>query len=111
DLFEPSGLRRGQIRTVDVPGLGRDLVASDPVRRRGRVTHSWVTLKIAQPQIHRVRNLRREVRDVGVEVAVIGRREEQLRVVVHEYEAHVVDRAYRVRRPEVPFQQLQEATK
>jgi hypothetical protein len=86
-------------------------VAGDPVRRRRRVTHSWVTLEIAQPQIHRVRNLRREVRDVGVEVAVIGRREEQLRVVVDEHEAHVVDRADRVRRPEVPFQQLQEATK
>ncbi len=56
-------------------------------------------------------NLRREVVDVGVQVAVIGRREEQLRVVVHEHEAHVVDRADRVRRPEVPFQQLQEAAK
>src|SRR5262245_60652036 len=78
DLFELSGFRRGQVRTIDVPGLGRDLVLGDPVRRCLRVTHSWVTLAIAQPQIHRMRNLRREVLDVGVKVAVIGRREEQL---------------------------------
>src|SRR5882672_2236517 len=109
DLFEPSGLRRGQVRAVNVPGLGRDLVTGDPIRRRLRITHSWITLAIAQPQIHGIRDLRREVFDVGVKVAVIGRREKQFRVVVHEHEAHVVDRAYRVRRPEVPFQQLQQA--
>src|SRR5215813_12424670 len=60
DALEPARLRRGQVRTVDVPGLGRDLVLGDPVRRCLRVTHSWETLKIAQPQIHGIRNLRRE---------------------------------------------------
>src|SRR5215468_365571 len=39
DLFEPSGLRRSQVRAVDVPSVGRDLVAGDPVRRCLRVTH------------------------------------------------------------------------
>ena len=34
DVLEPSRLRRGQVRTVDVPGLGRDLVLGNPVRRR-----------------------------------------------------------------------------
>src|ERR1700730_14595489 len=104
DALEPLRLRRGQVRTVDVPGLGRDLVVEYPLLRLP-ATHPWVTLTIARPQIHSIRNLRREVVDIRVKVAVIGRREEKLRVVVHEHEAHVVDRAYRVRRPEVPFQQ------
>ena len=38
-------------------------------------------------------NLRREVVDIGVPLAVIGRGEEKLRVVVEEHEAHVVDGA------------------
>src|SRR5262245_3179667 len=108
--IEPSRLRRGQVRTVDVPGLGRRLVAGDPILHR-RAMNSWITLAIAQPQIHGIRNLRREVVDVRVKVAVVGRREEQLRVVVHGHEAHVVDCAYRVRRLEVPFHQLQQAAK
>ena len=58
-----------------------------------------------------VGNLRHEVVDVGVPLAIVGGGEEQPRVVVQEHEAHVVERADRVGALEVAFQQLQQAAK
>src|SRR6185295_20354034 len=75
DAFESSRLGYRQVWTGDVPGLGGDLVLGDKVFCR-RAVNSWPPLEIAENQIHGVGNLRHEVVDVGVPVAIVGGGEE-----------------------------------
>src|SRR5262249_52164559 len=84
-----------------------DLELCDPVFHR-RAVNSRPPHAITEKQIQFVRDLRREVVDVGVPLAVEGGGEEQLRVVVQKYEAHIVDSANPVRVVEVSFPQPQQ---
>ena len=91
--FEPRrGLRHRQIRMGDVPAFCRDLVLDDPVLHL-RAANPWPAFERREDDVHVIGNLRREVVDIGVPLAVVGGREEKLRVVVQEDEAHVVDGA------------------
>ena len=63
-------------------------------------------LEVAEEDVHRRGNLRHEVVDVGVPLAVVRGGEEQLRVVVQEDEAHVVKRADHVGAAEVAVQRV-----
>jgi hypothetical protein len=110
DALKPSRLGYRQIRTGNVPGFGGDLVPGDKVFRR-RTMNSGPPLEIAEDQIHRVRNLRHEVVDVSIPVAIIGSGEEQLCVVVQKDEAHIVEGANRISAAEVTFQRLQQSAK
>src|SRR5689334_5317885 len=56
-----------------------------------RTANSRPALPGRVDDVEKVGDLRREVVDVGVPVAVIGRGEEESRVVVYEHEAHVVE--------------------
>src|SRR5215831_10240745 len=96
-----------QIGMGDVPAFGRDLVLGDPV------FHLWAAnprpaFTRGEEDVHLVGYLRREVIDIGIPLAVVGSREEQLRVVVQEHETHVVDGANPVRVIEVAIPQLQQ---
>src|SRR4029078_10260860 len=75
DALEASGLRDGQIRTPNIPAFRRDLLACEVV------FHLWavnprISLAIAEQQINGVGNLRREVFDIGVPLAVVSGGEE-----------------------------------
>src|SRR5262245_27725400 len=92
----------------DIPPFRRDLVLDDPV------FHLWAAyprpaFARREDDIHLVGDLRCEVIDVGVKIAVIGRREEQLRVVVQEHESHVMDSADQVRVIEATITQTQQS--
>jgi hypothetical protein len=69
--LEPSGLDHRQFRIGDVPEDRRDLVACDEVFDL-RATNPWPTFDIAELQVEDVGDLRREVLDVDVPVAVVG---------------------------------------
>src|SRR5206468_1931814 len=58
-----------------------------------RAANSRPTFGIAELEIQDVGDLRREVLDVGVPVAIVGGTEEQPCIVVDKHEAHVVDGA------------------
>src|SRR5260221_10386178 len=92
DTLEPSRLHDGQSRIGDVPEVRRDLVARDVVFHL-RATNARPPFGVPELEIQDVGDLRREVLDVDVPVAVVGGAEEQLRVVVQEDEAHVVNGA------------------
>src|SRR6185437_2795131 len=64
---------------------------------------------IAEDQIHGIGNLRHEVVDVSVPVAIVSGGEEELRVVVQKDEAHIVEGANCVPTAEVSFQRLQQS--
>src|SRR5262249_27287575 len=108
DLLEPMGFCHRQIRATDVPGVGRELVTDEKVLNVW-VANSWPSLDVTKEQIHGRRNLRYEIIDVGVPFAVVGSGEQQLRVVVEEYEAHIVERANDIRTFEITFRQFQQA--
>src|SRR5262249_30509690 len=96
-----------QIRMGDVPSFCRDLVLDNPV------FHLWAAnprpaFARGEDDVHLVGDLRCEVIDIRVKVAVVGSREEQLRVVVQEPETHVVDGAHQVRVVEAAIPQLQQ---
>src|SRR5262249_22658099 len=96
-----------QIGMGDVPAFGRDLVLDDPV------FHLWAAnprpaFASGEDDIHLVGDLRCEVIDIRVKIAVVGSREEQPRVVVQEHETHVVDGANPVRVIEATIPQLQQ---
>src|SRR6266404_2371867 len=95
DALKPSGLYHGQIRIGDVPEVRCNLVARNVIFYL-RATNSRPTLGIAKLEVKDVGNLRREVLDVDVPVAIVGSAEEQLRVVVQKHEPHVVDSANHV---------------
>src|SRR6266849_663189 len=92
DTLEPSGLHHCQIRIGDVPEVRRDLVFRDVIFHL-RTTNARPSFGIAELEVQDVGDLRREVLDVDVPVAIVGGAEEQLRVVVQKHEAHVVDGA------------------
>src|SRR6266849_9711763 len=92
DALEPSRLDHGQIRIRDVPEVRRDLMLHDVVLHL-RATHSGPTFGVAKLQVEDVGNLRCEVLDIGVPVAVVGGAKQQFRIVVQKNEAHVVDGA------------------
>src|SRR5215469_10963746 len=96
-----------QIRMGDVPTFCRDLMVSDPVFHLGTV-NSWPAFPKRKENVHFVGDLRHEVLDVGVPVAVVGSGEEQLRVVVQKHETHVVDCANSIRVVKVAVPQLQQ---
>ena len=95
-LLEPVDLRHRQIRMGDVPAFRRDLVL-DEVVLRVRMANAGPAVPGGVDDVQVVGNLRHEVVDVGVPIAVKGRGEEQPRVVVEEHEAHVVEGADLVR--------------
>src|SRR4030095_15909936 len=69
DTLEPSGLRHRQVWIGDVPARCRNLVTDDPVLHR-RAVNPRPSLAIGEQQVQVVGNLRREVVDVGVPVAI-----------------------------------------
>src|ERR1043165_6494387 len=66
-------------------------------------------LEIAKDQIHRIRNLRHEVIDISIPVAIVSGGEKQLRVVVQKYEAHIVKSANGISTAKVTFERLQQS--
>ena len=100
--FTPCGLRHRQIRVGDVPAFCGDLVLDDPVFHL-RAVNPRPAFESREDDVHFVGYLRREVVDIGVPLAVVGGREEKLRVVVQEDEAHVVDGANLVPALKLPF--------
>src|SRR4030095_6467562 len=107
DALEASCLATREMCIGDVPCVRRDLVLDDPVFHL-RAPNPRPPHGIAEQQIHSVGNLRREVVDVRVPLAIVGGGEEQLRVVLQENEAHVVDRDHPLRALELAFQELQQ---
>jgi hypothetical protein len=91
----------------DVPALSRDLVFRDIVFRLG-AANSRPAFPRRVDDVEVIGNLRNEVVDVGVPVAVIGCGEQELRVVVQKHETHVMETAHQVPLVEVAAQQLQE---
>src|SRR6186713_3166941 len=81
DALEPGDLRHRQIRVGDVPAFGVDLVAGEVVLRL-RAADPRPAFEGAVQDVEVVGDLRREVVDVGVPLAVEGGAEQQLRVVV-----------------------------
>ena len=65
--------------------------------------------EIGEYQIHGIGDLRHEVVDISIPLAIVRGGEEQLRVVIQEDEAHVVEGANDIRALEVALQQLQQA--
>src|SRR5215471_21370154 len=108
DLFEPSGLRDGQVRIGDIPAIRLDLVAQE-ILPHLRTVHARIALTIAEQHVERIRNLRGEGRDIGIPVPVKRRSEQELGIVVEEHEAHVVHRADGVRALEVAAQDTEES--
>src|SRR5262249_12041975 len=108
EAFQPARLRDGQVRIGDVPRISRDLILDEPVLDHG-AADAGPPVTIAEQYVHRVRDLRHEVVDVAIPSAVIGRAEEELRVIVQQHEAHVVQCAYDVSALEIAFQQIQQA--
>src|SRR6188472_4384978 len=106
DALEPADVRHRQIRVGDVPTFCIDLVTGEVVLR-ARAANPRPAFESTIQDIQIVGDLRREVVDVGIPLAVEGGAEEQLRVVVQEHEAHVVEAADLVRAVEVASQQLQ----
>jgi hypothetical protein len=106
DALEPLGLHHRQIRIGDVPAIGRDLVLHDPVLHRWAV-NSRPPHTITETHIQFVRDVRREVLDVGVPLAVVRGGEKQLRVIVQEHKPHIVEGGDPVR-VEVAVRQLQQ---
>src|SRR5262245_5080764 len=96
-----------QIRMGDVPAFCRDLMLGDPVFHL-RAVNPRPAFPARKEDVHFVGNLRHEVLDVDVPVAVIGGGEEQLGVVVQKHETHVVDGADPVRVVKVAVPQLQQ---
>src|SRR5258706_8949457 len=92
DSLEPSGLHHGQVRIGDVPEVRRDLVARDEVFDL-RATNPGPPFDIAELEVEDVGDLRREVFDVGIPVEIVGSAEQELRVVIQNHEAHVVNSA------------------
>src|SRR5262245_5062561 len=69
------GLRHRQIRMGDVPAFCCDLMLDDPVLYLG-AANPRPALACGEDDIHLVGDLRCEVIDVGVPLAVVGCREE-----------------------------------
>src|SRR4051794_18323757 len=76
DALEPPGLRDRHLRVGHVPGIRGDLVAGEVVLRL-RTADPRPALKTAVQDVQVIGNLRREVVDVGVPLAVEGGAEEQ----------------------------------
>src|ERR1043166_447991 len=108
DALQSSRLRYPQLGTGAIPGVGGNLVPGDKVFHR-RVMNSRPTFDIAEEQIHGVRNLRDEVVDISIPVAIVGRSKEQFCVVIQEDETHIVECANRVSTAEVTFQRLEQS--
>ena len=81
-------------------------VLDDPVLHL-RAVNPRPAFASRENDVHFVGNLRREVVDIGVPLAIVGGGEEQLRVVVQEDEAHVVKGANLLPSAEVAVQQPQ----
>ena len=72
----------------DVPAFGGDLVFGDPVLDF-RAVNARPAFPARKEDVHFIGDLRHEVVDVDVPVAVVGSGEEQL--FVQKHETHVVD--------------------
>ena len=89
-------LSQSELRIGDEPTFRCDLVLNEVIfRPRAANPRPAFPRRVHEVQI--VGNLRDEVVDIGVPIAVERSGEEQSRVVVQEYEAHVVERADLVR--------------
>src|SRR5262245_56875193 len=89
DALVPQDLRHRQVRIGDVPAFRRDLVL-DEVILRSWAANSRPAVPRGIDDVQVIGNLRYEVVDIGVPVAVKGRGEEQPGVVIEEHEAHGV---------------------
>ena len=82
--------------------LGRQLVPGDEVLHLG-AADSRPSLEAGEQDVHVIRDLRREIVDVGVPVTVVGGGEQQFAVVIQEHETHVVHRADLSAPSKLPF--------
>src|SRR5215510_540573 len=101
------GLRHRQIRMGDKPAFCGDLVRDDPILDL-RAANPGPAFQRREDHVHFIRNLRCEVVDIGIPLAVVGRREQKLRVVVEEDEALVMERADLFCGAEVAVQESQQ---
>src|SRR6188474_3157323 len=76
DALQPEDLRHGHVRISDVPAVRRDLVRGQVVLRAW-TANAWPPVPGGVDDVEVIGNLRHEVVDIGVPVAVIGRGEEQ----------------------------------
>src|SRR5581483_3572095 len=107
DALEALNLRDRQIRISNVPTFGRDLVL-DQVVLCSRTANAGPAVPRGVDNVQIIRNLRHEVVDIGVPIAIIGRGEEQPCVVIEEHEAHSVKGADLVRSlGQIALQQLE----
>src|SRR5256885_8832612 len=90
DAFHSLDVPYRQIRMGDVPAFGGDLVFGDPVLDF-RAVNARPAFPARKEDVHFIGDLRHEVVDVDVPVAVVGSGEEQLFVLVQKHETHVVD--------------------
>src|SRR5262245_53542737 len=90
DTLQPENLRHRQIRIGDVPAFRRDLVL-DEVSLRSGMANAGPAVPGGVDDVQIVGNLRDEVVNIGVPIAVKGRGEKQPRVVIEEHEAHRVE--------------------
>src|ERR1041384_1113443 len=71
--------------------------------------NSRPALKIAKDQIHGIGNLRHEVIDIRVPIAVVSGGEKQLRIVIEKDEAHIVKSTSGIPTAKVTFERLQQS--
>src|SRR5262249_8571391 len=65
DALQPQDVPHGEIRIGDVPADCRDLMFYNPVLHR-RAANPWPTFPNREEDVQAVRDLRREVVDVGI---------------------------------------------
>ena len=92
DALQPLDLSQSEIRIGDEPAFCRDLVLNEVILRSG-VANPRPAFPGRVHEVQIVWNQRDEVVDIGVPIAVEGSGEEQSRIVVEEYEPHVVEGA------------------
>src|SRR5262245_27950752 len=89
DFLEPSNVADGEVGPGDIPGVGRELVLCDVVFHGG-ATDPRPAFTVAEHHVELIGNVRGEVVDIRVPLAVICRGEQDPRVVVEEYVAHIM---------------------
>src|SRR5215468_1053013 len=92
DLLELSQVPDGEVGEGDIPGAGGDLVLCDVVLHGGTMD-ARPAFTVAEHHVELIGNLRGEVVDIRVPLAVICRGEQDPRVVVEKHVAHIMDGA------------------
>src|SRR5262245_52001533 len=92
DFLEPFQVPDGEVGLSNIPGAGRDLVLCDVILHGG-ATDARPPFAVAEHHVELIGNMRGEVVDIRVPLAVICRREQDPRVVVEEHVAHIMHAA------------------